>query len=465
MHTDLPAWMEPLPASLLLDHEIARKEALAGKGNVMTGCPELDEYVLLGGLERGLVVGVSAEEEMSMLVGFQILARLVAMEPTANVRVVTMLSMTELVPRLKQALVGQLSGLDGGVEGLKGKVQACFGRISISRIFDIEGLLEVLDELGQAVPSTTETGMKGDQGLGGQVEERGQPRIGVQDIGSTTNPSPPQQQPQPQPGPQSTLPDLVLITHTSSLLNTLFTGRDKDTAHNTAVLLGSHLRTLSHSPAPGGPLIILLNITTSSSFPSASHNNNTDDPGAIPRTDGREKPTKHPDPTLRSIFNPLPSQPRGFIDNNEELSAAATTSATTGRTPGTTTEVPTPEPAPPAAVSRNKPSFGLVFTQLLDVHLLCTRVPRTRKDREAIVGAAAGTNMFNPGIKPGGVSYVWVVEVLLDEVGVYEGGQGQGQTGGEEGNCGWEGRRRKSREQRWGVVDVDGLGRIEDVVW
>lgn len=464
MQTDMPTWMEPLPASLLLDREIARKEALAGKGNVMTGCPELDEYVLLGGLERGSVVGVSAEEEeMSMLVGFQTLARLVATEPTANVRVVTTLSMTELVSRLKQALVGQLSGLDGGVEGLKGKVQACFARISISRVFDVEGLLEVLDELGQGSPSAADTGKKGDESPGEQVEGQRQPRIGGQDIGSTTNPSPPQ----PQPAPQSTLPDLILITHISSLLSTLFTGRDKDTAHNTAVLLGSHLRTLSHSPAPGGPLIILLNTTTSSSFSPASHNtnsnNNTDDPGPIPRTDGRERPTpstKHPNPTLRSIFNPLPSQSHGsFI--HDDPSAAATAGPTEG--PPTTEAAP----AAAAAVSRNKPSFGLVFTQLLDVHLLCTRVLRTRKDREAIVAAtaAAGTDVFNPGMKPGGVSYVWVVEVLLDEVGVYEGVRAQGQPGGEDGDWGWEGRKRRSREQRWGVVDVDGLGRVVDVVW
>jgi hypothetical protein len=52
-----------LSASSLLDQELARKEALAGKGNLMTGCGELDGYVLLGGFERGSVVGVSAEEE------------------------------------------------------------------------------------------------------------------------------------------------------------------------------------------------------------------------------------------------------------------------------------------------------------------------------------------------------------------------------------------------------------------
>lgn len=60
----------PLPASLLLDQELARKEALAAKGNILTGCGELDDYVLLGGFGRGSVVGVSAEEEgVGLLVG------------------------------------------------------------------------------------------------------------------------------------------------------------------------------------------------------------------------------------------------------------------------------------------------------------------------------------------------------------------------------------------------------------
>jgi hypothetical protein len=53
------------------------------------------------------------------------------------------------------------------------------------------------------------------------------------------------------------------------------------------------------------------------------------------------------------------------------------------------------------------------------------------------------------------VSFVWVVEVLLDEVGVY----------GRDGEGGVDlGRRRRSREQRWGVMDVDGEGRVVDGV-
>jgi hypothetical protein len=60
--------VEPLPASLLVDRELDRREKLLRKGNLMTGCRELDDYVLLGGFERGCVVGVSAEEEEMGLV-------------------------------------------------------------------------------------------------------------------------------------------------------------------------------------------------------------------------------------------------------------------------------------------------------------------------------------------------------------------------------------------------------------
>ena len=66
------ATTKPLPASLLLDQELARRGChSAANGNLMTGCSELDHYLLLGGFERGSVVGMSAEEEeMGLLVSF-----------------------------------------------------------------------------------------------------------------------------------------------------------------------------------------------------------------------------------------------------------------------------------------------------------------------------------------------------------------------------------------------------------
>lgn len=79
-----------------------------------------------------------------------------------------------------------------------------------------------------------------------------------------------------------------------------------------------------------------------------------------------------------------------------------------------------------------------MFTQLLDIHLLCLRLPRTRADAESV---------FAPRRTPAVLAeprFAWVVEVLLDEIGVWEGLA--------------TGRPRLSREQRWGAVDVvDGV--------
>lgn len=104
----------------------------------------------------------------------------------------------------------------------------------------------------------------------------------------------------------------------------------------------------------------------------------------------------------------------------------------------------------------NKPSFGLVFAQLLDIHILCSRVPRTRADAEAEAEARAmAVSGETEGVGGGGGAggprrrFAWVVEVLLDEIGVWE-GTGAGRP------------RRRSREQRWGAVDVVGGVRVVD---
>lgn len=55
--------LEPVSGATLFEQETRRRDALARRGRCVTGCRELDEQVLLGGFERGCVVGVSAEEE------------------------------------------------------------------------------------------------------------------------------------------------------------------------------------------------------------------------------------------------------------------------------------------------------------------------------------------------------------------------------------------------------------------
>ena len=55
--------LEPISADVLADLEFRRRDETKALGLCRSGCPDLDGYVLLGGLERGSVVGISAEHE------------------------------------------------------------------------------------------------------------------------------------------------------------------------------------------------------------------------------------------------------------------------------------------------------------------------------------------------------------------------------------------------------------------
>ncbi|CAN8100554.1 unnamed protein product [Discula destructiva] len=233
-----------------------------------------------------------------------------------------------------------------------------------------------------------------------QGEEKNKPRSGAPCIEA----SEPQVKAQ-----QSNHPDIILITHMSTLLSSLFHQRDKATAHQTLQLLASHLRYLTRSLEHGSPLIMLLNSTTSSGTSMANKHKDLDrdGPSRPQPPGGSQTPNKPLDPTLRSIFNPPPLPVSGLSYNYD-----------------------TPHSR------RNKPSFGLIFTQMLDMHLLCTKIPKTRADAEVLYETkSAGT-----GNK---VEYVWAIEVLLDEMGLWEGRENI-----------LEGKPRRSREQRWGAVEV-----------
>lgn len=340
-----------------------------------------------------------------MQIGLQTIANLLASKATARAMVVTTLPAAALLPKLRKALVGQLTKAQGVWQNLHAGLQACLERISISRVFDIEGLREVLEELegtvhvreGESSPQTA------------QPEKRTEIPNSDDEGGFSSSSGSPSPKPSPHPdntvggAKHSKLPDMVLVTHTSTLLNALFTGRDKDTAHNMMLVLASRLRTLTRSPAHNAPLFVFLNTTTSPAvFPQQPPHAYDTTPTTASR-DAPQPPSKHLDSTLRSIF--------------------ASSSSFSAR--------------------RNKPSFGLVFSQMLDLHLLCTRVPRTRADSAVL--------LTNHGMNPHSVSYAWVVEVLLDELGVYEKMRdGSSSEWGE----------RRNREQRWTAVDVDEEGRV-----
>lgn len=207
-------------------------------------------------------------------------------------------------------------------------------------------------------------------------------------------------------------PDIILITHMPTLLSHLFTSRDKGAAHRTIQLLSAHLRSLSGT---AGPLIILLNGTSTSTAgtTAAEADSASPRPGCPPFGPGITK-SRSLDPTLRSVFNPPPPPPShlGY------------------RPPGSVGGSVVPS-------RQNKPAFGLTFTQLVDLHLLCTKMPRTRRDAMAGGGPAR---------------HAWAVEVLLDEDGLWDAPDGDDEPPGQ----------RVDREQRWGAVDVRDGVRIVD---
>lgn len=528
--------LEPVSGATLFEQETRRRDALARRGRCLTGCCELDDQVLVGGFERGCVVGVSAEEDdvgllvstfascavpcgTSLLticdqIGLQTAARLFVGSlgaghgPAPRVMVITTLSTGALLPMLRETFKAQLVAQDLDPGKGSGLLKRFLERISISRVFDVAGLWEALGELENLAPcdeprqepprsqeAVKEEVMSGTRAA--STDERdGQREATTAELSSSPLSDPPSSLPdemefveaEPRKPParerteiadsedegdilsplsppaaltepgtaaqavpegdnskeasidkpvvnlpsadqtakqaDSRHPDIVLITHMSTLLSSLFRQREKDTAHQMLQLLSSHLHYLSRSPDHGGPLILVLNSTTNSQEPSANINTRPSPgqdrpsppahpPPEAPNTRGQSKPL---DPTLRSIFNPPPLPTSGL---------------------GYTHDTPLSR--------RNKPSFGLVFTQMLDMHLLCTRVPRTRADAEALFAPPG-----QAGAGAGAVGHGWVVEVLLDEVGVWE-GEGARQP--------W-GTRRASREQRWGAVDVrrDGDG-------
>lgn len=531
--------LQPVSGATLFEQETRRRDALAKRGRCLTGCSELDDQVLLGGFERGCVVGISAEEDdVGLLVsvkslplyllklwlltrrvqiGLQTVARLFVASlgagdgPAPRATVITTLSAGALLPMLRDSLKAQLvaQGQDSGTgsELLKRFLE----RVSISRIFDVSGLWEALGELDnlashnearQEPPSSRqvvdEEGLPGRRtsSTDGKIEGREEnstelsssplsdppsslpdemefeeavPRkpapaerteiADSEDEDELLSPlSPPKALSEPdaaaqavpeenkskekeasvdQPGvdqntkqEHSRHPDIVLITHMSTLLSSLFRQREKDTAHQMLQLLSSHLRYLSRSPNHGGPLILILNSTTNSQEPTTTTNTKSNPgqgrpspppPPPPPEASNTRGPNRPPDPTLRSIFNPPPLPASGL---------------------GYTHDTPLSR--------RNKPSFGLIFTQMLDIHLLCTRVPRTRADAEVLFAPPSQAAGAGTGTGTGAVGYGWVVEVLLDEIGVWE---------DETARPPW-GSRRASREQRWGAVDVkrDGDG-------
>ncbi|KAH0495568.1 hypothetical protein TgHK011_009110 [Trichoderma gracile] len=462
-----PSWPKPVSAAALARIEKQRRDFVRSLGPCPSGCSDLDGYVLFGGLERGSVVGISAEEEdaVGVTLGLQILISSLLSKSVQQVQIVTPKPPSTVVVLLKNAIAAELRARGvTAAEDVAAQRRNCLDRIMLSRVFDMDGFCEVLADLENAA-AASEGGGDGlqergvdevrrvEETAGGKVQndeddgaaaaaatsvehdEPEQPPVvaEIQDSQDEDEPLSPLPTP-PQPAvhqderlqkdavddanakttaatadihsPKATTPDIILVTHFSSLLTSFFTQRDKPTAHATLRHLSSRLRRLTRT-LPSHPLVLIINSTDSGAAPHSSHgyempeqppptHHNTASTTTMNNNSGKAPPVVAP--TLRSIFNP----------------PVATTTSGLGFKP-------------------NKPTFGLVFTQLLDLHLLCTRAPRPSK-------ATATTKTASPRA-------LTVVEVLLDDIGLWQGERG----------C------RRRREQRWTVVASSG-GRIVDAL-
>lgn len=295
----------------------------------------------------------------------------------------------EVLRPLRSAVAAASSDLEGALE--------C---VELAQVFDVDGVWEVLADLDRDSEPSCEPELEPEPESESELDAKPCLEIGDSQasddeaLSPVKGDSPPQETHKSlqKPGDNSRRkpPGLIIITHFSTLLTSLFTYRSSTTAHPLLQQLSSHIRYLSRNLS-SSPLFLLLNTTAS---PGESNTSGS--------TSSRPL-----DPTLRSVFNP-----------------------------------PVIPGLPSAGARRNKPSFGMVFSQMLDVHLLCTRLPRIGRDADEVL--ASGGH--------GGGEHVTIVEVLLDELGVWVASENE-QRGVE--------RRRNSREQRWGAVDVK-KGKVVD---
>ncbi|KAI2639407.1 hypothetical protein GGS21DRAFT_429361 [Xylaria nigripes] len=482
-------FLGPVPDSgaTLFRLEVERREDLRRRGPISTGCPEIDDALLsVGGFERGSVVGVSAEVvDFGVLFGLQTIARALVFghgdstgEFVRKVAVVTTLPAATILPILRDVVRSQaLIKFGPGHVGVDGEVRRCLELISISRVFDIEGLWEVLLELGGGLSETVsrrdgdrfmsppvpgaerlsenerdesdftdETRRKKDYVESGAEREEGDP---IDNVPLEFPPEPPASS----PSPVTELPPLRI-------------GPELRPPIPRAEILDSEDEEPFSSPLSSPPPSTIAPRSASPSEERPQAPNNQDPHPTQPSI---------PSPESRPIFKPQDPQSKPptpeiilithfaallttLFTHHDKKDAHATLQRlsshlhnlarsagplilllnTTTTTTTTAAHAQKPHPLDPSLRSifnqarRTKPAFGLTFAQLLDLHLLCTRHPRTRDDAEALV----------TGVGTEDVCYAWVVEALLDELGA----------------CGTS----RSREGRWAAVDVRGGVRLVD---
>lgn len=483
-------FQEPVQASVLLEQLRRRHtDPTTGlrRGRLKAGFSDIDEYLLLGGIQRGSVVGMSSGSDGRPLsregklghaiagdvadgldagrfITLHILAKELLECPFSHASVIDStgafpLTLLEQVIRWhveKESQLSRIQRLVSGIEhtddteqSIDSKVNGILERVSITRVFDIEGLWEVVGEIrngtGQSTVtdetnSVTATAVKDsnnsysgldvvaqERGHGGQTDEKPTPRVTPEIMDSEqdddeddddldTHHFPEEAGPRPkvasgadennrkisnnaatsQHTGQPLTTELVLVDNMTTLITNLFSRTEKKAAHR---LLTQISRTLASLTLSSALTIFLLNTLV------------------------KHSPGKHSD------------------NHDRQSSIFAAMTAT--------------------------PSLGVIFDSFVDLHLLCHSLPSSVEDGEKLYGAdeerdeeptrtgneehsktkSEPDKIRNP-ISKGNqdISYANVVEVLKDECPQPERWE----------SIGDDGRLKKliNREQRWAMFRI-----------
>ncbi|KAE8442349.1 hypothetical protein EG329_003420 [Mollisiaceae sp. DMI_Dod_QoI] len=286
----------PILASHLLQLEEKQRARFTGHGRrarLSTDCEDINE-MLGGGIERGIVMGISGEGAEGRLISLHLLAS--ALVPQLS----TSSSHSKSSPRTKATIIDTtgsfplsllaqilksritnshaltsrnavqtanhiVSPLDQpredavSTEKIEQEVQRCLEMVAISRVFDIEGLWEVLGEVGRDGPATSDPSSS-IAGLAKDVTAVGQKTDGAvqsspdwpeisdsqeEDLSPIDDAESASKVPEMEKKEQDEGTEIIIIDNMTQIINELFSRKEKGTLFTQFPSLH-----IFHSPIP-----------------------------------------------------------------------------------------------------------------------------------------------------------------------------------------------------------------------
>lgn len=256
---------------------------------------------------------------------------------------------------------------------------AALDSVMLSLVFDVDGLWQTLSDLEPPAGTSITTSTPSEAAPETKIKPlNGSPESEIRDSDDeelsqtadhtcaisqchTRNLS--RKSPSIEPPPITSVPDIIVITHFSTLLTSLFATREKSAAHKSLALLKALLRRLS-TTVDTNSLIILLNCNISDSNEAQRVAEGSSLSFSVAND------TKLNDSTFRSVFSMGPS-------------------------------------------SRSiRPRFGTVFSQFLDLHISCTRFVT----QQAVLPHRYHGTLSTASEKLGSYRNLALIEILQDDV-------------------------------------------------